>query len=1275
MNLRSKTVRPTLVYVDGEFRSNVCVQIDGNGKIERVEAAENFSSETVELKDSALFPGFINAHSHAFHRQLRGQSGIGGAGEENFWVWRDQMYKLVQEADHSKIQKYCEDTFAEMLQSGITTVGEFHYVHHNVDRFDLDSAVIAAAQKVGIRLVLIVTLYCRSGFDATEVQPQQKRFESQIDEFVEHVRKLKANLPQGVTLAIAAHSLRAVPKDQLERLYEFATVESLQLHLHLEEQPKEIQDCESVESCQPSELLLSTLPKADQRLTAVHCTYTKRENLNEFAKRGINVCICPLTEGFLGDGIPGLTHDDLLCLGTDCNNRLCFLEEMRWLAYCQNMKTNTRNACGFDAHKLLQIATKNAAKSLGINNVVGELKSGLEADFFVVDLNSPKLKEIQANQLADALMDEFDYEELLISGTYAQRLHNESLDSQPTPSFNTDNNDSEHFEPNTSESRLQYSFELDTSDSSQVRSFRDDSNDPRFRRTYLNRGGSGRNTSGSSDWNTVVALIEGRGNESGTIGMAAVDLRFLEFRLYQFVDTQSYTLLKSTVRLLDPIEIAMPDHMNDRQGSGRFFNESIAKIFDDIEIQLLPKRAFNETAGIDTMKKLAASESSNLDSTTYKKRFAMSAAYALIKYVESSQQIVLAGNALRIRFESVEDSCLIDIASWENLELFYKKPKTKSSAYRCLFDRLNTCLTNGGTQTLRSCLLQPSANVIEINERLDVVEELVKSPAMLDKIRSWLSSVQDLQHLIKICVYTDMNSLNAADSRRAVRQRLTQLLCLRTMLKNTTTLKATLRNSTTHFIQKNLMKICDSRLMLIASCIDRKINEKAAVQKQQRGSMAANDTLLNAVIDNNIKLALARRAHVELVGQVNELVKKEGFVDLGAVLSWTYGRGYHYSIKNELVKRLKSSVCIQMVRNRQHTTFTTLYLMRYNDRLNQVASEIFIQSNFVISDLLVEIRQYISALHNCVEFIAQLDCFCALANYSSKLNQAARPRFEDQMAIRDGKHPLLDDANDKVIPNDTFVSMETRFCLITGPNMAGKSTYIKQICLLQVLAQTGCFVPATYACFVPRRHIFSRVGHNDDLGDNLSSFGVEMSEIASMLQSATEHSLIIIDELARSTATEEGIGICFAISEKLVETKAFVFLATHYLDLCLMEAHFTVLRNFHFSAATGVYEDGTEFLIPTHQLLAGPYKGPLYGLELAELTSLPKEVVDSSKVLAQQLHSAVHAQRNQETTKSRIRRFCQLAHCLCDLLDRQTTDEQLATYMINLRTKFVEMFS
>ncbi|KAI6238704.1 hypothetical protein M3Y99_00651800 [Aphelenchoides fujianensis] len=770
---------------------------------------------------------------------------------------------------------------------------------------------------------------------------------------------------------------------------------------------------------------------------------------------------------------------------------------------------------------------------------------------------------------------------------------------------------------------------------------------------------------------TIVALMEGRGDDNGTVGMAAVDLRFLEVTLYQFVDTSSYTLLKATLRLLDPAEIVMPDHMHDKHGAGRFLNESISKLFDDCEIQLVSKKHFNETAGVNAVKQYMAAEASNIDHTVFKKAYAMSSAFALLKYVEQMQDIALASKALRIRFESVEDSYIQTV---ENLELFYKRPTTKSAAWRCLYDRLNTCLTNGGTRTLRSCLLQPSADVRLLNERLDVVEELVKSPAMLDKIRSWLSGVQDLQHLITICVYTDNETIaEATDSRRVVRTRLVQLLSLRTMLKNTVTLKSFLSSSSCLFFMRNLQKISDHRLSKIVRCIDAKINETADIQKQ-RGSVAANDTLLNAVRDDDVKLSLARRAYAEIVNYVNELAKTEGFLKMGAVLSYTYGRGYHYAIKNTLNKRLTND-CIQVVHNRQTTTFTTLNLMRYNGEFPLLA-HLFITSNVVIAQLLADIRQYVPALHNCVEFISQLDCFAALANYSAKLNDAVRPRFGPQLAIRGGKHPLLDDSDNTVVPNETFVSADTRFVLITGPNMAGKSTYIKQVCLLQILAQTGCFVPAKAASFVPRRHIFSRVGHNDDLGDNLSSFGVEMSEIAAMLQSATEHSLIIIDELARSTATEEGIAICFALCEKLIETKSFVFLATHFLDLCLLEAHFTVLRNFHFSANSRVDEDGTEFLVPSHILQPGPYKGPLYGLELAELTSLPDSVLTNARQLAVRLHSEIENQRSGSTkteTMARTRRFCHLAFRLMNLLEHvpNTTPEQLGIFLKNLQTKFV----
>jgi len=297
-----------------------------------------------------------------------------------------------------------------------------------------------------------------------------------------------------------------------------------------------------------------------------------------------------------------------------------------------------------------------------------------------------------------------------------------------------------------------------------------------------------------------------------------------------------------------------------------------------------------------------------------------------------------------------------------------------------------------------------------------------------------------------------------------------------------------------------------------------------------------------------------------------------------------------------------------------------------------------------------------------------------LTHYSLNMTEGVRPKFGTQLAIKSGRHPLLDEDNIDIVPNDTFVSQDTRFVLITGPNMAGKSTFIKQVCLLQILAQIGCYVPAKAACFVLRNHIFSRIGHNDDMGDNLSSFALEMAEVSSMLQSANDKSLIIIDELARSTSTEEGISICFALCEQLIESKAFVFLATHFLDLCLLETHYTVVRNFHFGADTGFDDEDNEYLIPSHLLETGPYRGPLYGLELAELTNLPQSVVKSARQMATRLRSEVEEQRENGALRgmSRQRELAQLAHRIMHMIDLipVTTEENIGKYMEFLQETF-----
>uniref|UniRef100_A0A914MGP3 Amidohydrolase-related domain-containing protein n=1 Tax=Meloidogyne incognita TaxID=6306 RepID=A0A914MGP3_MELIC len=437
-DFRGKIITAKWVWFNGSFQQNVLLKIDKDGKIEDIfkEDHELFTIEEgkiVDLGEMALLPGFVNAHSHAFHRELRGLSQIGNEGADNFWKWRQNMYKLVEDIDYEKLKKICIDTFSEMLSVGITTVGEFHYVHHSNKAssdgfFDLDMAVIEAACEVGIRLVLIETLYMRAGFSQSEINPEQWRFSSAtVEQFIERVEDLREKLKNNdlVTLALAVHSLRAVPIPEAIKLYKYARQNNLPLHLHLEEQPAELDDCRLVnEGKDPAEVLLQNILENGETeeidnslITAVHCTHTKRSNLDEFVKRKINVCICPCTEGYLGDGIPNLSEFDNICLGTDCNNRIAMFEEMRWLAFCQNMRTNCRNCAYLSAQKLLECATINGAKSLGIWSKIGNFVIGKQMDFFGILLKNFKLKNFcDDKKLLDSLIFGGGNEEIGMTG-------------------------------------------------------------------------------------------------------------------------------------------------------------------------------------------------------------------------------------------------------------------------------------------------------------------------------------------------------------------------------------------------------------------------------------------------------------------------------------------------------------------------------------------------------------------------------------------------------------------------------------------------------------------------------------------------------------------------------------------------------------------------------------------------------------------------------------------------------------------------------------------
>uniref|UniRef100_A0A1I7XU16 DNA_MISMATCH_REPAIR_2 domain-containing protein n=1 Tax=Heterorhabditis bacteriophora TaxID=37862 RepID=A0A1I7XU16_HETBA len=220
------------------------------------------------------------------------------------------------------------------------------------------------------------------------------------------------------------------------------------------------------------------------------------------------------------------------------------------------------------------------------------------------------------------------------------------------------------------------------------------------------------------------------------------------------------------------------------------------------------------------------------------------------------------------------------------------------------------------------------------------------------------------------------------------------------------------------------------------------------------------------------------------------------------------------TIRNQKCYAVK--IFINEVRNRSSITFTSRSLIRYNDRIEQSVCEVLLAGDIVIQQIIENMRPHAAVLYYVMDAIANIDFLCSLAVYAST-TQSVRPRFGTSVMLKGARHPLLDHSMpDRVVPNDTYLTPDSRFAIITGPNMAGKSTYLKQVSQLCLMAQMGSMVPAQIAVLPIFTRVFSRIGHNDCLAQNLSAFAVEMSEMAVILQYANERSLIVIDELARS---------------------------------------------------------------------------------------------------------------------------------------------------------------
>ncbi|WP_407078007.1 formimidoylglutamate deiminase [Streptomyces sp. NPDC126499] len=376
-------------WLDPEVASGVALDVAADGRIAAVRTGIATPPPGAEVLRGFTIPGLANAHSHAFHRALRGTVQVGSG---TFWTWREVMYGVAQRLTPDSYFALARAVYAEMALAGITSVGEFHYLHHApggrpyADPNAMGEALIAAAGEAGIRITLLDTAYLSSGFGAAP-EPHQLRFtDGTADAWAERVSALKER--EGVTIGAAIHSVRAVPAEQLSTVARWAEERQAPLHVHLSEQTAENAACLAAHGRTPTQLLADH-GVLGPRTTGVHNTHMTDADIALIGSTATGTCMCPTTERDLADGIgPAVALQRAgspLSLGSDSHAVVDLLEEARAMELNERLRTRTRGH--WTAAALLRAATADGQAALG-RPEAGVLAPGAPADFTTIALDS-----------------------------------------------------------------------------------------------------------------------------------------------------------------------------------------------------------------------------------------------------------------------------------------------------------------------------------------------------------------------------------------------------------------------------------------------------------------------------------------------------------------------------------------------------------------------------------------------------------------------------------------------------------------------------------------------------------------------------------------------------------------------------------------------------------------------------------------------------------------------------------------------------------------------
>lgn len=569
---------------------------------------------------------------------------------------------------------------------------------------------------------------------------------------------------------------------------------------------------------------------------------------------------------------------------------------------------------------------------------------------------------------------------------------------------------------------------------------------------------------------------------------------------------------------------------------------------------------------------------------------------ALFLYLQETQKSALSHMA-GIRPYAAEKYMLIDSSSRRNLELVETlREKNKRGSLLWVLDKTKTAM---GARTLRSYVEQPLIDAEEINERLEALEELNQSPMLRDEIREYLNPIYDLERLISRISYQSANPRDLI----AFSSSLEMLPYIRQIIKD--------------FKSPLLTKICEDMDPLedIAELIKNAIVEEPPLAQKDGGIIREG---YNSDVDK------FRRSRTDGKKWLTELEAREKERTGIKNLKIKYNRVFGYSL--EVTNSFKNLVPENYIRKQTLTNaerYITQELKDLEDLILGAEDKLYALEYELFCEVRDKVGAEVVRIQKTAKAVAALDVFASLALVAQR-NNYVRPKINENgvLDIKNGRHPVVEQMieNDMFIANDTYLdNQKKRISIITGPNMAGKSTYMRQTALIVLMAQIGSFVPAEKANIGIVDRIFTRVGASDDLASGQSTFMVEMTEVANILRNATSRSLLILDEIGRGTSTFDGLAIAWAVIEHISDTKlcgAKTLFATHYHELTELEGKISGVNNY----CIAVKEKGDDIVFLRKIVKGGADKS--YGIQVARLAGVPDPVIRRAKELVEELSDA-----------------------------------------------------